>query len=271
MTSIEARTPLRVGPPGMDRDTRQRWLRRWLARVVIWGSLLLIWQIAASVKGPLFLPTPFATLRGVARLAAEGDVPLILSSLRQLFTGFALAALVGIPMGLLMGSVRAVDDFFSPYVNTLFIVSKEALLPLFIIVFGTRFTFRAAVVFVFAIFFIVLNTAAGVRSVDARLIETARAFRLPTWGIFTKVVLPGTLPYVVAGLRLGLSMAIKGMVIAEIWVTVGIGLLLGNFGNYLRLDMFFALAAVIIAVGVTSAAALKALENRLRPWTRAAR
>ena len=262
-----------VREPGVDAlvgvSRRRRILRsRWTARLVVWGLLVLGWELAARAKGPLFLPTPYATLRGLGKIASEGYVPTIAASLRQLFGGYLLAVLVGLPLGLLMGSIRAVDDFFSPYVNTLFVVSKEALLPLFIIVFGTRFTFRVAVVFLFAIFFIVMNTAAGVRSVDPRLVETARAFRIPKWRIFTKVVLPGSLPFVIAGLRLGLSTAIKGMVIAEIWVTVGIGLLLENFGTFLRMDLFFALAAIIIAIGVISTSLLRLLERRLRPWTR---
>ena len=136
---------------------------------VVWGSLLLAWFITARIKGPVFLPTPFATAKGLGKLVTEGYVPTIAGSLRQLFAGFAIAVAVGVPTGLLMGSVRAADDFLSPYVNTLFIVSKEALLPLFIVLFGTHFIFRVAVVFFFSILFIVLNTAAGVRSVDSRL------------------------------------------------------------------------------------------------------
>jgi ABC-type nitrate/sulfonate/bicarbonate transport system permease component len=228
-----------------------------------------LWEVTARVKGSLFLPTPYATIRGLGKLASEGYLPTIAHSLRQLFVGYLLAVLVGVPVGLLMGSVRAADDFFAPYVNTLFIASKEALLPFLIVLFGTRFNFRVTVVFLFSIFFIIMNTAAGVRSVDPRLIETARAFRLPKWQIFAKVIVPGSLPYMIAGLRLGLSTAIKGMVIAEIWVTVDTGRLLKNFGTFLRLDLFFALSFVIIAIGVVSTRLLKVLENRLRPWTRA--
>lgn len=253
-----------------DASTQRTAVWRWLSRIVVWGSLLLAWFITARIKGPVFLPTPFATAKGLGKLVTEGYVPTIAGSLRQLFAGFAIAVAVGVPTGLLMGSVRAADDFLSPYVNTLFIVSKEALLPLFIVLFGTHFIFRVAVVFFFSILFIVLNTAAGVRSVDSRLIETARAFRLPRGQIFIKVILPGTLPFVIAGLRLGLSAAIKGMVIAELWVTIGIGLLLTNFGGFLRLDLFYALGIVIVAVGVVCTSALRYVEYRLRGWARTA-
>src|SRR5207249_567996 len=92
---------------------------RWIDRLVVWGTIVLLWEVTSRLKGSLFLPTPYATIRGLGKLASEGYFPTIANSLRQLFSGYLLAVLVGIPLGLLMGSVRAADDFFSPYVNTL--------------------------------------------------------------------------------------------------------------------------------------------------------
>jgi NitT/TauT family transport system permease protein len=237
---------------------------RWLQRAVVWGGLVGVWYALALWKGPFFMATPVATGGGLGRLATEGYLPTLATSLQQLSVGFALAVVVGVPVGLLMGSARAVDDFLAPYVNTLFVTSKEALLPFLITLFGVGLEFRVAVVFLFAVFFIIMNAAAGVRGVDGGLLETARAFGVPRRRIFTKVVLPASLPYVIAGLRLGLATAIKGMVIAELWVTAGIGLLLKNFGAFRRLDMFFALSAVIIAIGVVCTSLLRLLERRLQ-------
>jgi ABC-type nitrate/sulfonate/bicarbonate transport system permease component len=237
---------------------------RWLHRAVVWGGLIGLWYAFAVWKGPFFMATPGATIGGLGRLASEGYLPTLATTLRQLSVGFGLAVAVGIPVGLLMGSVRAIDDFLAPYVNTLFVTSKEALLPFLITLFGVALQFRVAVVFLFAVFFIIMNTAAGVRGVDHGLLETARAFGVPRRRILTKVVLPASLPYVIAGLRLGLATAIKGMVIAELWVTAGVGLLLKNFGAFRRLDMFFALSAVIIAIGVLSTSLLLLVERRLQ-------
>jgi NitT/TauT family transport system permease protein len=237
---------------------------RWVARLVVWGGLIGAWYLLALWKGPFFMATPVATLRGIGRLVDQGYLPTVATSLRQLGVGFSLAVAVGIPLGLLMGSVRAVDDFMAPYVNTLFVTSKEALLPFLITLFGVRLEFRIAVVFLFSVFFIVMNTAAGVRSVDAGLLEAARAFGVPRRRIFTKVIVPASLPYVIAGLRLGLSTALKGMVIAELWVTAGVGLLLKNFGAFRKLDLFFALSVIVIAIGVVSTSLLRLLERRLR-------
>ena len=174
-----------------------------------------------------------------------------------------------IPIGALMGRFRLFEDLLSPYVNTLFVTSKEALLPLIIIAFGTEFKYRVAVVVLFALFFPIMNTAAGVRFVDSQLMETAKAFCTPARRMFTQVYLPAAAPFVVAGIRLGLGIALKGMVIAELWVTIGTGELLKNFGGQRHLDLFFALAVLIVAVGLLSNQSLKALEMRLTPGTRA--
>ena len=254
--------------PTPERRRPGRWRallgNRWLHRAVVWGGLIGVWYALAVWKGPFFMATPGATVGGLGRLASEGYLPTLATTLRQLSVGFGLAVAVGVPVGLLMGSARAVDDFLAPYVNTLFVTSKEALLPFLITLFGVALQFRVAVVFLFAVFFIIMNTAAGVRGVDPGLLETARAFRVPRRRMFTKVVLPASLPYVIAGLRLGLATAIKGMVIAELWVTAGVGLLLKNFGAFRRLDMFFALAVVIIGIGVLSTSLLLVLERRLQ-------
>jgi ABC-type nitrate/sulfonate/bicarbonate transport system permease component len=242
---------------------------RWLARVVVWGALVVAWHLLAAWKGPYFLATPLETVKGLGKLQTEGYYPTVLHSLRQLGLGFALAVGIGVPIGLLMGSIRAVDDLLAPFVNTLFVTSKEALLPFLIVLFGTQLRFRVAVVVLFAVFIIVMNTAAGVRSVSPNLLETSRAFRMPIHRVFTRVVVPASSAYIIAGIRLGLGMAIKGMVIAEIWVTFGIGLLLKNFGAFRRLDLFLALVVVIVTIGVASTSLLGSLERRLRAWAAA--
>jgi ABC-type nitrate/sulfonate/bicarbonate transport system permease component len=240
---------------------------RWVARLVVWGGLILVWHVLAVWKGPFFLATPLETVKGFGKLQSEGYYPTVLDSLRQLGLGFALAVCVGVPLGLIMGSIRAIDDLLAPFVNTLFVTSKEALLPFLIALFGTQLKFRVAVVLLFAVFIIIINTAAGVRSVSPSLLETSRAFRMPIHRVFTRVVIPASSAYIIAGIRLGLGMAIKGMVIAEIWVTFGIGLLLKNFGAFRRLDLFLALVIVIVTIGVASTTILGSLERRLRAWT----
>ncbi len=241
---------------------------KWMLRTLVWGSILVAWQITAIVKGPFFAPTIPETIVGIGDAFSNGYYWTLLESLRQMIIGFFIACLAAIPLGALMGRFRVAEDLFAPYVNTIFVTSKESLLPLFVIAFGTGLGYRVAVVVLFAFFFPVMNTAAGVRFVDQNLIETARAFRTNKWRMFTQIYLPAAAPFVVAGVRLGLGMALKGFVIAEIWVIVGTGKLLIEAGSLRILDTYFAIALVIGAIGIGTNEAMKALERRLRPYAR---
>ena len=237
---------------------------KWGLRLIVYGALLVGWQVTAMVKGPFFAPTIPETLAGIADAWANGYYSILFDSLRQMIVGFLLSLVIAIPLGALIGRSRVMDDLLSPYVNTLFVTSKEALIPLFVILFGIGFQYRVAVVVLFAFFFPVMNTAAGVRFVDQHLIETARAFCTSRWRMFKAIYLPGAAPFIVAGIRLGLGMALKGFVIAEIWVITGTGRLLVEAGSLRLLDTYFAIALVIAAIGIGTNEGLKALERRLR-------
>ena len=239
---------------------------KWALRLLVYGGIVLAWQVTAMVKGEFFLPTIPATLAGIVHIFTEGYYVELLATLQQLATGFLIALAVAIPIGAVMGRFRFVEDLLSPWVNTLFVTSKESLLPLLIIAFGVAFWYRTWVVIIFAVFFPIINTAAGVRYVDRELKETARAFATPPGRMFTRVYLPAAAPFVVAGIRLGFGMAMKGMVIAELWVLQGTGELLSRFARApRRLDLYYALVIIIVAFAVLVTEILKAIERRLRP------
>lgn len=239
---------------------------KWALRTLFWGSVVLAWQLFALWKGPFFLPSVPDTVRGVGSFIADGHYLTLVGSLKQLLLGFAIACAVGIPVGALMGWSRIFDDLISPYIYTLFVTAKEALLPLLIIVVGTKLEYRISVVVMFAFFFPVINTAAGVRFINRDLIETARAFCTPRRRMFSEIILPAAAPYVVAGVRLGLGMALKGMIIAELWVTAGTGGLLKNLAAYRELSLYFATAVMIVILAITANELLSALERKLQPW-----
>ncbi|MCU1431765.1 MAG: binding-protein-dependent transporter inner rane component [Actinotalea sp.] len=241
----------------------------WFWRGLVWGGLLVAWQVGAWVSGPFYLPTIDAVLvDGLGEIVRSGYLLTFGDSLRQLLIGFALACAIGIPAGVLIGSSRIARDLLSPYVNTLFVTPTEALLPMIIIMFGTGLEYRVAVVVLFAFFFPLLNSAAGVAAVDRKLLETARAFCTPRRRVFRHILLPAAAPYVVAGIRLGLGMALKGMIIAEMWVAYGTGGLLKNLGAYRQLDVYFALALLVVITAIAVNSALAAYERHLRPWQR---
>jgi ABC-type nitrate/sulfonate/bicarbonate transport system permease component len=242
---------------------------KWFLRALFYGAVLIAWQLTAVIKGRFFLPTIPETLGGLVELFTEGYATSLLGTLRQLILGFVIALVIALPIGVLMGRFRVVADLLAPYVNTLFVTSKESLLPVIIVAVGIGFWFRTWVVILFAVFFPIINTAAGVRYVDQELRETARAFGTPPWRMFTRVYLPAAAPFVVAGIRLGFGMAMKGMVIAELWVLKGTGRLLETFSSSpLRLDLYYAIVVLIVAIAVGTNEALKWAERKLRPASR---
>lgn len=240
--------------------------RRWFQRLIVWGALIGLYQLAAMAAGDFFLPRVESILGGIVELISDGRLLVVGRSIRQMLAGFGLAIAVGIPFGLAMGNFRLMDYVAGMYVNALFVMSLVALLPLLIIVFGVGFQFRTAVVFLFAVFFIILQTAAGVRAVDRRLIWTAKAFGAGTLKRFLTVIIPSSIPFIATGLRLGLANAFSGMILAEIWVIRDTGQILENLGLNRDLPKFFGMIVIITAIAAASAAGLKSLEKRLMPW-----
>lgn len=235
-------------------------------RVVVWGGLILAWQIFGMIVGPFFFASFTDTIRGGYELAAAGNLNPLLDSLRQLLIGFGLAALVGIPAGIFIGWSWVGEATLGLYVRALLVTSLEALLPFLIILAGSELRFRVVVVFLFAVLYITLNTTAGVRDVDRGFIETARSFGASRLQLARKVILVAAIPYVFAGLRLGWGFSVKGMVIAELWVATGTGKILIDLGGQRQLDKYFALALIIVMMGAFGSFVLRALQKRIAPW-----
>jgi NitT/TauT family transport system permease protein len=186
----------------------------------------------------------------------------------HLLMGFGLAAAVGIPVGMAMGRSFVVDQVVGMYVRGLFVTSLAAVLPLLIIIFGVDLRFRIAVVFLFSVFFIVVNTAAGARAVPRQLMRTAEAFCISPLRRFSSIVLPSSLPYVIVGLRLGIANAFTGMVLAELWVSRGTGAVLEGLGRNRDLPPFFAMVLLVTLLAAFSAYGIRAAERRLMPWAK---
>lgn len=235
-------------------------------RIVVWGGLLLAWQIFGMIVGPFFFASFTDTVKGGFELARDGNLAPLGESLRQLLIGFGLAALVGIPGGIFIGWGWVGEATLGLYVRALLVTSLEALLPFLIILAGSEFKFRVVVVFLFAVLYITLNTAAGVRNVDRGFVETARSFGASRIQLARKVVLVSAIPFVFAGLRLGWGFSVKGMVIAELWVATGTGKILIDLGGTRQLDKYFALALLIVSIGAIGSWILRVIQKRIAPW-----
>lgn len=240
--------------------------KRWFQRTVVWGGLLVAYEIAARRAGDFFLPRISDIARGYGAVISDGGLGALVASYRQMLVGFALAVVIGVPLGLLIGVSPVARAMFGWIVDALFVTSMVALLPFVIMIAGTDFSFRVTVVFLFASFYLIMNPAAGVRSVDPELREMARSFNASRWRMMRSVVTPSVLPFVLTGMRLGMGQAIQGMIVAELWITVGTGRRLQSLGLARKLGEFFALASIVVVVGVVLTQTLLKIQQRYTPW-----
>lgn len=267
--ATDSRPATASAPPGPTARHRSWFARhsKFSQRLVVWGGLLVAWQIFGMLAGPFFFASFTQTVGGFIDLAREGDLAPVVKSFEQLFLGYGLAVAVGIPAGIFIGSSMFGEAALGMYVRALFVTSLEALLPFLIIVVGSGLELRVTVVFLFAVLYITMNTASGVRDVEARYIETARSFGVRGVQMARKVIVHASLPYIFAGLRLGFGFAVKGMVIAELWVTTGTGKLLVDLGGQRQLDKYFAIAIAIVLVGVVGSWIIQWVQKAIAPWS----
>ncbi|MCW3014361.1 MAG: binding-protein-dependent transport system inner rane component [Solirubrobacterales bacterium] len=236
-------------------------------RIVVWGGLLVAWQIFGMIAGPFYFASVTETGSGLVQFISNGHLTQLAESLRQLLVGYGLSVLVGVPAGIIIGASLIGEATLGVYVRALFVTSLEAMLPFFILLFGAGLQLRVVVVFLFSVLYITINTAAGVRNIDARYIETARSFGASRLQLARHVIVHGALPYIAAGLRLGWGFAVKGMVIAELWVTTGLGGLLRDLGGTRQLDQYFAITLLIVAVGAIGSWAIERVQLLVAPWS----
>lgn len=263
---------------------RTRWdTRRWLAietsgrpaglrpfglRLL---SLLLFmggWELIAPRMNGLLFPTFTATLAGLIELPSSTAFWRALGLSNQaLLLGFLLAATFGVSLGLGMGRCPTVERVAAPYLGILLVTPVSALIPVFIIATGLGLVSRVLIVFTFSFVIIAVTTRAGVRAVDPSWIEMAASFGADERQIWRRVLLPGILPALLAGLRLGLARALTGMVAAELLVVaVGLGRLLLDFQGNFDSAHVFATVLWVVAQALLLMEGAKYLERRLCGW-----
>jgi ABC-type nitrate/sulfonate/bicarbonate transport system permease component len=267
-----------VTRPGSKKDEPRRavlaglWQRhrtpltRTLAALVFLG--VWEWSVRAGMVDPLFLSSPTQVAVRLAQVFADGSIyPHLWASGETAVLGFVLSCVVGVPIGVLMGRSVLVRDTLEPFVMAQASVPTVALLPLFIIWLGIGLSARVALVFVGAVFGIVVSTEAGVSNIDRRLIETARSFTATEWAILWKIVMPAAIPYIIAGMRLAIARVLIMVVVAELYAsTAGIGYLIFQAGASYDTSMIFVGVVILAAAGVGLNAILRAIERRIAPW-----
>ncbi len=227
-----------------------------------------IWELAGRALHFSFLPPLSRVLSAALDLIASGQIAgHLAASLVSLVVGYGLAVAGGVTLGLLLGRYRWVELVVAPYVNAFLAAPKLVFVPILYTFFGLGRGVQVAVIFLNAFFIIVVNTAAGIRAVDASFIEMARVFGANEGQLFRKVLLPGALPLTMAGLRLGIGRAVKGMISGEMIITLfGLGALLRKYGSRFDSARVFAVLLVVVGVALLCTLLIQSLERRVTAW-----
>jgi len=188
-------------------------------------------------------------------------------SSRAFLWGFSFAVIVGIPMGLVMGWRRRVEYALDPFLTAMYASPLVALAPLLIIVFGVGVLGKAALVFLLSVFPFVFNVFAGVKSTDALLINVIRSFGGTEKDLYFKVILPSTMPYLIAGARLAIGRGLVGIIVGEFYAaSEGIGFAISQAGDTYRLPDMFVGIIILSVIAVVLTEAMRRLELTVAPW-----
>jgi ABC-type nitrate/sulfonate/bicarbonate transport system permease component len=230
--------------------------------------LAVLWEAAGRIMDTTLIPPLSKITTAWFRLLMNGKLlENLVTSLWTLIAGFFLAVIVGVIIGVLMGRFPAVEHFLDLYINALMSAPMTAFVPLLIMWFGLGVESRIAVVFLFAFFVIVVNTMTGVKQVDRIFIEMARSFGARELEVFFKVVLPAAMPAIMAGVSIGMGRAVKGMVTAEMLLTLtGIGGMIMQYGSAFATDALFAVILTILIVAMIAMKLVKVVDRRLTGW-----
>lgn len=188
-------------------------------------------------------------------------------SLQGLIIGFGLSLVMGLVVGALMGRYRYVEKALDVYVHALFICPSIVFAPVFFAIFGLSDSARIAIIVVYSMFVIVINTATAIRTVDPSLVEMARSFGCRERQLFARILLPASLPLVFAGIRLGMGRAVKGMINGEMLIAfVGLGALAQRYGAQFDAAKVFAIAMVVLIIGLVMNWLIQLLDHRFTSW-----
>jgi NitT/TauT family transport system permease protein len=236
-----------------------------VAVVVAWEALVRLRGIA-----PIYLPAPSSVFVYLSRMIADGSMPYHLGiTLLRIFVGFALAAVCGIVLGVLMGMSRTVARVADVWIAALYPLPKISLIPLLIIWVGTGEAYKIVISAISAFFPIVISTYAGIRQTDRGLIKAAKDLGANARQIQLKVVIPGAIPSIFAGLHLGMGIAIILVVAAEMIggsSQGGMGWLLISSGQVMETEKVFASLIVLAVVGAVVIKLQQWIDRRVAPW-----
>jgi NitT/TauT family transport system permease protein len=233
---------------------------------------LLLWEFLSRVvvANPLFLAAPSQIVGAIYTLARNGQLETHISvSAMEFAIGYVIAALLGILAGLSMARSATTKQALQPWMIGLYATPTIALAPLFILWFGIGIWSKVLVVILLVFFPVAINTEAGLRTTSERLIEMLRSFGASEHQIFFKVALPSAVPFILAGLKIGIGRGLIAVVVAELFGSrAGLGRLISASADAFNMPELFAGVVVLALAGIILTAGFSWLEGRLVPWTK---
>jgi NitT/TauT family transport system permease protein len=232
---------------------------------------LIVWELVGNVFqliNPMFMSAPSLIAKAAIDLFASGEIynDLYISG-TELLGGYLLSAVVAIPFGIMVGWYKKMSYIFDPFINAMNATPRVALLPLVIIWLGIGILSKVGIIFLGAVFPILINSRDGVKTTPLNLLNAARSFGASEWMIFKAVVLPSTIPFILSGLRQGLGRAIVGVMVGELYAaTAGIGFMITVAGATFQTDKVFVGVLVFALTGMIGTEILAKIEKRFDKW-----
>ena len=251
----------------------------WVTTILNLTIFFILWELFArsGYINKVFFPTAsgmFSTLfEGLTRSAPPNAIisgqiiDHLLYTVRTVSIGITLACIIGIPMGLLMGGNRHIERIFSPYVWAMASLPRIALVPLFILFMGFTLKMQITIVTLSALFPIVINAWAGVKTTEKSLIAAAKVFGAKRSQIYLHVVLPYTLPFIVAGVQQGIGRGLVAVIIAEIFGgSNGLGFLITRAADTFNSELMYAVLLLLVIFSLSLIKITRMLEVYIAPW-----
>ena len=242
---------------------------RTLVSTITVMAFLAVWEFAprAGIVDATFTSQPTRVVAaGFEIIRTAGFLHDVSVSLSEFALGFTLAIAVGVPLGLVLGRFPVLRYVLAPPIMAIYATPHLALLPIIVVWLGIGMQSKIAVAFVGGVIPILVNSMAGVRGVERSWVTAARSFCAREWDVFVKVILPASLPGVIMGIRLGVSRAVLGVVVAEMYQSqAGVGNKIMLYGSEFRTDYLLFNVLLVSVFGFTATWAFRALEEKL--WT----
>jgi NitT/TauT family transport system permease protein len=232
---------------------------------------LAIWELIGNTLqliNPMFMSAPSLIGKAAVQLFTSGEIwnDLYVSGI-EFFWGYALSIIVAIPFGIAIGWYKKLAYICDPFVNAMNATPRVALLPLVIIWLGIGILSKVGIIFLGAVFPLLINTRDGVKTTPANLLTAARSFGASEWQIFKSVVLPSTVPFILTGLRLAVGRALIGVMVGELYAaTAGIGFMITVAGATFQTDKVFVGVLIFAITGMILTDVIDRIEHRFDKW-----